>query len=256
MHEITKTSSRFEPPRGELTTSQRVARRAVPLFVAAGAACATAGPPSPADCRSDLPEDSIPLSTVIDSAATNEAIAALWRPATGLVIAQLRFDSVGAFDSARVITESLGPDVQADLKRVLGSAVERADATSPDRRTVRLFIGNEEGPALRGVRRFRTCAPRILDQPALTARIQAEAPGLNLAPGMTVTTRLRVFLRPNGAVGTVRVEESSGNVLADAAAGRVFQTARFTPAVIEGIAVPVWVRFPVNFRGRSRSSGR
>jgi len=61
------------------------------------------------------------------------------------------------------------------------------------------------------------------------------------------TVRLYALVWADGHVQEVRIDRSSSNSVADAAAVRVMESANFNPGQVEGIPAPIWVLFPVTF---------
>ena len=66
--------------------------------------------------------------------------------------------------------------------------------------------------------------------------------------GVGGTVRVYFFIDETGAVGDVRLDQSSGHEALDLAALRVADVYRFSPASNRGDATPVWVSFPITFR--------
>lgn len=207
--------------------------------VASGCA-STAG--RSADCQSELAQHEFSLSQVVDSGGLQAALEEQWIEETPLALASLQYDSLGDRSLVRVWAETMPEDAKAALE----SAVEASSSlTHGANQGVFLFLGNQDGPAVRRVGQFRTCPPRILRQTELASRVQAEAQGLRLA--RRVQTYVDALVRPDGSVSEVRVAESSGILDADLAAARVMRTATFRPALLEGMRVQVWTRVPITF---------
>lgn len=59
---------------------------------------------------------------------------------------------------------------------------------------------------------------------------------------------LRVFVKPDGTVGRLEVQQRSGHEVLDEAAMRTVRGWRFLPARIGGISLSSWVTVPVRFR--------
>lgn len=217
----------------------------VSLLAASLGACASAGGSgSGGECRSTLQADSIPLDASLDSAAASAGLSSAWDGVNGLTLGRIYYDSTGVFDRVSVISATLAEPTRNLFEDIVARAVH--DRPS-DRRVVRMLIGDETGLSLRSVGAFRSCRPAIDDPGEMTRRVQAESSALGLEIGMRLVVRLQVFVEADGSVGEVRFDRRSGNVLADIAANRVFEGARFRPARVEGIPVPVWVSFPVTF---------
>jgi protein TonB len=67
------------------------------------------------------------------------------------------------------------------------------------------------------------------------------------------TVLLRVQILPNGRVGAVQVEQSSGFVKLDESAVREAHRYRMKPGTHDGVAMAMWVRVPVTFRLKDRN---
>jgi len=124
------------------------------------------------------------------------------------------------------------------------------DNTGEKASRVYLFIGDGSGPRLRRVGRFHSCKPRYFEESGLSKEV--ERIGRSLGPVRRRAVVLWAFVQADGGVGEVRVEESSGDLLFDVEVAKLFQGARFRPAMIEGIGVPVWASFPVAYDPRRR----
>ena len=194
-------------------------------------------------CRTDLAPSEAALTGVLDSAALQTRIAESWPPQSGRVVARVGGRTDGAADTARVWAATLDDQQRAEIRDALASS-----AAHGREEVVSLFIGDEAGPAVRRVDGLRTCAPSIINRVVLAERISIEADGLNIPGPMTV--RVLVFVQRTGIVEEVRIDESSGDTSVDLAAARVFRGVTFSPAQMEGIPVPVWAAFPVNFSPR------
>ena len=194
------------------------------------------------ECRSILAPHPSPLAELLDSTSLQREVTDLWDSETGLVLAEVPFSSPGAQDSVWVLSASLTGGQGARLQEILERAAP--EGGGPEE-TLYLFIGDENGPGVRRVRRFAACRPSLLRSPQIARRIQTESAGLGLREQHIVV--LRMFVQADGSVGEVRINQSSGNSDVDLAAARVFRTASFEPARIEGLIVPVWIQLPVTF---------
>lgn len=67
---------------------------------------------------------------------------------------------------------------------------------------------------------------------------------------------LQAYVLTDGTVGDLEMNRSSGDPGLDLAAAEVLRSAVFTPALIEGIHVPVWVQLPMVLRPPRRGDGR
>ena len=59
---------------------------------------------------------------------------------------------------------------------------------------------------------------------------------------------LSVEVLPNGRVGQVRIEQSSGYVKLDESAVREARKWRMKPGMQDGVATAMWKRVPITFR--------
>jgi len=86
-------------------------------------------------------------------------------------------------------------------------------------------------------------APRILE-----AELPEVAPYANMAglsTGQTSMVVLRVEVLPDGSVGRIRIDVSSGSKQVDEAAIRFAQRTRWIPGSVGGINETVWTRYGV-----------
>lgn len=66
--------------------------------------------------------------------------------------------------------------------------------------------------------------------------------------GNTGTVLLSVLVMPDGRVGEVRLDRSSGHARLDASALNEARRWRFKPGTQDGAAVPMWKQLPITFR--------
>jgi protein TonB len=64
---------------------------------------------------------------------------------------------------------------------------------------------------------------------------------------------VKVEVLPNGQVGQVEVEKSSGYEILDQSAVAAVKKWRFIPARKGGVTIPCWVNIPIKFRLRDIS---
>jgi protein TonB len=62
------------------------------------------------------------------------------------------------------------------------------------------------------------------------------------------TVWLSIEILPNGRVGHVRIDQSSGFPRLDASAEREARKWRMKPGTQDGVAIPMWKRVPVTFQ--------
>lgn len=99
-----------------------------------------------------------------------------------------------------------------------------------------------------------TVRPDLKNRQDVQAALVAEYPPLLRDAGVQGTVNVWFFIRDDGGVGDVRIQESSGHPALDEAALRVARAMAFTPALNRGEPVPVWVAFPITFRSGPEGS--
>ena len=77
---------------------------------------------------------------------------------------------------------------------------------------------------------------------------QPAYPNSEIRLGHEGTVLLRVQILPNGRVGEIQVEESSGFVKLDESAAREARSYRMKPGMQNGVATVMWVRVPIKFQ--------
>jgi protein TonB len=87
-------------------------------------------------------------------------------------------------------------------------------------------------------------------QPAIPAEGLSEPvyPAQEIRQQHTGTVLLSVEVLPNGRVGEVRIDQSSGYPRLDASATHEARQWRFKPGTSDGVAVAMWRRVPITFR--------
>jgi protein TonB len=81
---------------------------------------------------------------------------------------------------------------------------------------------------------------------------EPEYPVSEIRQGHEGTVLLRVEILPNGRVGDVQIEHSSGFAKLDESATREAKRYRMRPGARDGVATTMWVRVPVSFRLKDR----
>lgn len=228
----------------------RRAWRPVPVVVVLASllfgGCASRGGPG-MDCRSQLLPHHVSLAEFADSSELQDALASAWDERTGLAVAAVRYDSVGALDTVQVWSDA--PAVaSADP---MAAAIR---AASPERREpdaeIELFLGDARGPAVRRVRPLGFCAPRMTNLDVVAARLSEEARRSLLDRSRVV--RVMVYIGTDGRVRVAELVEGSGHPAIDAMVLQVIQEAAFEPAVVEGMPIGAWTTLPITLqRGRS-----
>jgi len=211
-------------------------------LVSVSACASSAGGRGGPQCGLTLRESPEALSSVTDSLAIQGRVSVEWVIGTRLALARASYDSTGALRRAEVLSETMSREGRATMATALEGVLPAS--FEPDG-VVYLFLGDDNGPSVRRLDRFRMCAPAILRASWLVEQLRSEARGLTIRR----PTRVWVFalVQPDGSVSETRIDESSGNIDADLAAARIVRAASFRPAVLEGMRVEVWTRFPINF---------
>ncbi len=208
--------------------------------------CASGGPSAASGpggrCTSDLAPADESLTEVLDSVGVQQSLESLWPASAGLAVARVA-DDPEVPQPISVWSESLTEEQRHAVAETLAEHhLEGADTRAY------LFLGDENGPAIRRVDRLGQCAPTLISRDPIARRIAAEARGLGI--DQTYVVRLYTFVERSGQISEVRIAESSGDARVDLAAARVFRDERMTPGMVEGMRVPLWVAFPVTFRPR------
>jgi len=118
------------------------------------------------------------------------------------------------------------------------------DSTAPRQTT-------EEAPPAREIIREAPGAGPLIVQPEGDARFpftEPEYPIADIRMGHEGTVWLSIEILPNGRVGTVRIDQSSGFTRLDDSAVREARKWRMKPGTQDGIAIPMWKRVPVTFQ--------
>jgi periplasmic protein TonB len=109
----------------------------------------------------------------------------------------------------------------------------------------------EEPPPVREIVREQPGAGPLIVQPQGDARFpftEPEYPIPDIRMGHEGTVWLSIEILPNGRVGQVRIDQSSGFARLDASAEREARKWRMKPGTQDGIAVAMWKRVPVTFQ--------
>ena len=93
--------------------------------------------------------------------------------------------------------------------------------------------------------------PPVIIQPQADARFpftEPDYPVPDIRMGHEGTVWLSIEILPNGRVGTVRIDQSSGFARLDDSAVREARKWRMKPGTQDGVAIPMWKRVPVTFQ--------
>jgi TonB family protein len=100
-----------------------------------------------------------------------------------------------------------------------------------------------------------TVRPEILNAPKIVrAMVQAYPPVLRDS-GIGGTVVVFFLIDEAGQVGNAVLERSSGHAALDQAALEIARLYRFRPALNRDQVLPVWVAFPLTFRGGREQRG-
>jgi periplasmic protein TonB len=91
----------------------------------------------------------------------------------------------------------------------------------------------------------------VILQPQGDARFpftEPEYPIADIRMGHEGTVWLSIEILPNGRVGQVRIDQTSGFARLDDSAVREARKWRMKPGTQDGIAIPMWKRVPVTFQ--------
>lgn len=77
---------------------------------------------------------------------------------------------------------------------------------------------------------------------------EPQYPTPDIRMGHEGTVWLSIEILPNGRVGTVRIDQTSGFARLDESAVREARKWRMKPGMQDGVAIPMWKRVPVTFR--------
>lgn len=100
-----------------------------------------------------------------------------------------------------------------------------------------------------------TQRPELKERQRASAIVDSLYPDSLEAAGLGGTVKLWVFVNPEGAVDTTRLQESSGIPELDEAALAAARQFEFVPARNRDEPVSVWIMIPITFAPRSRAPG-
>jgi protein TonB len=126
----------------------------------------------------------------------------------------------------------------------LPQLVATDDSNAPQQTT-------EDPPPVREIVREQPGAGPLIVQPQGDARFpftEPEYPIPDIRMGHEGTVWLSIEVLPNGRVGQVRIDQSSGFTRLDDSAVREARKWRMKPGTQDGVAIPMWKRVPVTFQ--------
>ncbi len=116
---------------------------------------------------------------------------------------------------------------------------------SPDPRT-RQEVSLADAPTVTPF----TVRPDLLNEREAQLALEREYPPMLKEAGIGGTVQVHFFIDAEGVVQRVLVAQASGHEALDSAALRVARAMRFTPALNQDEAVPVWIAIPLTFQTR------
>ncbi len=206
----------------------------------------SAAPPS------DQPRSVAP---VLDSLVVVERLAAWPEAEPGSVLLSAQVDT--AFVRLRVLESNLAVDATDALVEQVRPHL-RLDGT--DRRwTGRILAEAGESPSLRAGYSLE-CAPMLLNREEVGTALQQLRHAIPLTDfpvrrndegnrqrrNLSVVGRYRIG--EDGAVRGADVQRSSGRASVDALVDAMAEVVRFSPAILDGEPVEVWVQFPMTLQ--------
>ena len=192
------------------------------------------------------------VAQALDSLAVLDRLAGWSEGETGSVLLSTQVDT--AFVRLRVLESELGDHATDALVEQVRPHL-RLDDT--DRRwTGRILVEVGEVPSLRAGYSLE-CPPMLLNRgdvrtaiqqlrhaiPASDFPVRRDEEGNRQRRSLSVTARYRIG--EDGAVRGADVQRSSGRACVDALADAMSEIVRFSPAILDGEPVEVWVQFPI-----------
>jgi protein TonB len=136
------------------------------------------------------------------------------------------------------------------VKRIFVPVIELPHIVASDDSNAPQQTTEDTPPARQMIHEAPGAGPIIL-QPQGDARFpftEPEYPIAEIRMGHEGTVWLSIEILPNGRVGQVRVDQTSGFVRLDDSAVREARQWRMKPGTQDGMAVSMWKRVPVTFR--------
>jgi TonB family protein len=133
--------------------------------------------------------------------------------------------------------------------RLLQPHVKRQSRTAKKQNAFLYAAGGSE-PRI-AIHHFVESAPELINAGLIRSLIDQEIRARRTRdpelPHETKTVQIKMIVATDGSTDDVRVGRSSGDLALNRVARRIAGQMRFTPATIEGIAVPVSVTMPISF---------
>lgn len=215
------------------------------MVAVTSAACASSSRPGSVGCESGLRPHTASVEPVLDSASLQEDLEATWRPGIGLAVASVEYDPEGTLGNVNVWSETMPEGMASTVEDQLRQA---ASAAAPPLTDIDLFLGDVNGPVVRRVEGLKVCMPRLKDEALVVEELGRRLRRVDFRGRIEVS--LLAFVDGEGRVLETRVWQSSGRADLDLVAANALRAALFVPGRLEGMSVPLWVRFPVRMRVR------
>jgi TonB family protein len=188
------------------------------------------------------------LDQLIDSAALHQALGAA--PGAGEpheVLLSLRFVPEGVPGAPHVLRSTLDSDSATAIARAV-DVLARPQTSTENPWAVRLRITLADRPRV-VVERSEYCAPVPEDTPGLQRNTLGPMTGDELRDVMNLRpARGRVLVGDDGSVRMVEIRQSSGSRDFDDALARDVEATRYLPALLDGVAVSVWIALSMSVR--------
>ncbi len=137
------------------------------------------------------------------------------------------------------------------IKRIYVPIVDQPQLPREDTASEPMQVTSEPQPVPRETSNEAPGSGPVIVEPTIDPRIglsEPEYPVSEIRQQHQGTVWLSVEILPNGRVGQVRVDQSSGYAKLDASAEREARRWRMKPGMQDGVATAMWKRVPVTFR--------
>jgi TonB family protein len=181
--------------------------------------------------------DAPAFTTVIDMSAIPAAI--LHSAATDTLLLQARYDSTGALADFHAHGRP-GRRVRAEAVTLALRPYVATTSSVPATSVSGLLVPGSS-PRIAPVQLSYECRPRLLNTSQIMRRLEQLARDSTMRGGQAT---LWLKVDEEGRTTETRLTRSSGQPTQDNSIMRVARAARFTPALLEGYAVPVWIQMP------------
>lgn len=192
------------------------------------------------ECRSDRLEPAAVTVAEVFSGELASAMEAQWRPSWGRTYATVSPDDSLAAAAMVYSQGATAPEREAARETLVAHLVQ----VPPTGERWHLVISEESGVQLRMVRGFESCAPRITNRLQITDAIRDVGRRVGIRDARTLV--VMVYVNVDGGVDDLRVDQSTGDFRLDQELAEIARRVRFRPAMVEGLPVPVWTRFPIS----------